>query len=327
MAYYWNGTTFPGHSDKPVFITQEQFEDCCCGETCADFGDECVAWHAWVVGPVTGCVDRTYYQTLCEDWCPDVVGPEYEYCGVTCNLEPDPWTPGGYYATYECCCRELGACCRGTSCTMETQSACEEGGGVWDGSPGCDPNPCTATQCSDFGATCEYDSQQVTHAYPDTCASIMESAILMCQDRCQNAGPYEREYCGTVCIEATPEEFGYVECCCIEMGACCNGSDCTQATEAACIAGGGTYKGDGTDCDPNPCLLTDCPGSCFRQNSFSGFLSCEQGINFLKSLYGDPPTYCGFFSHTNTNCASTEFYCFLEPSGTRYTVGWCCQLL
>jgi len=36
-------------------------------------------------------------------------------------------------------------------------------------------------------------------------------------------------------------------------GACCENGACTVMTQAACIASGGTYQGNGTDCSPNPC--------------------------------------------------------------------------
>ncbi len=38
------------------------------------------------------------------------------------------------------------------------------------------------------------------------------------------------------------------------VGACCVGVSCfPDTTEADCDGAGGTYQGDGTDCDPNPC--------------------------------------------------------------------------
>lgn len=37
------------------------------------------------------------------------------------------------------------------------------------------------------------------------------------------------------------------------VGACCFGSECFTLSEDGCNAAGGTYQGDGTDCDPNPC--------------------------------------------------------------------------
>ncbi len=36
-------------------------------------------------------------------------------------------------------------------------------------------------------------------------------------------------------------------------GACCVDDVCSIQTAADCAAGGGTYQGDGTVCDPNPC--------------------------------------------------------------------------
>lgn len=44
-------------------------------------------------------------------------------------------------------------------------------------------------------------------------------------------------------------------------GACCAGTDCSIQTESDCIGMGGTYQGDDTTCDPNPCLTT--PPSCY----------------------------------------------------------------
>lgn len=43
-------------------------------------------------------------------------------------------------------------------------------------------------------------------------------------------------------------------------GACCSGTDCTIESEGQCNSHGGTYQGDGTPCDPNPCVVA-CPES------------------------------------------------------------------
>ncbi len=37
-------------------------------------------------------------------------------------------------------------------------------------------------------------------------------------------------------------------------GACCIDTDCHITNATACANAGGTYQGDGTDCDPNPCV-------------------------------------------------------------------------
>ena len=39
----------------------------------------------------------------------------------------------------------------------------------------------------------------------------------------------------------------------VATGACCIGGECSIETEADCISAGGTYQGDDTTCDPNPC--------------------------------------------------------------------------
>ncbi len=37
------------------------------------------------------------------------------------------------------------------------------------------------------------------------------------------------------------------------MGACCIAGLCSILTPANCLSFGGSYQGDGTDCDPDPC--------------------------------------------------------------------------
>jgi len=45
-------------------------------------------------------------------------------------------------------------------------------------------------------------------------------------------------------------------------GACCNGV-CTEVTQADCEAAGGVYQGDGTTCDPDPCVGGVTEACCF----------------------------------------------------------------
>ncbi|MFQ5423437.1 MAG: hypothetical protein ACE5F9_05590 [Phycisphaerae bacterium] len=46
------------------------------------------------------------------------------------------------------------------------------------------------------------------------------------------------------------------------MGACCTGMACTVDTQANCVAGGGSYQGDGTDCTGNPCAVQPANDMC-----------------------------------------------------------------
>ncbi len=72
----------------------------------------------------------------------------------------------------------------------------------------------------------------------------------------------------------------------IITGACClpDGS-CVVTSEAACMAAGGTYQGDSTPCDPNPCLgacCVPCPNDpdCFPDpsNPDCGIFDCVDGV-------------------------------------------------
>ncbi len=56
------------------------------------------------------------------------------------------------------------------------------------------------------------------------------------------------------------------------VGACCNGTVCAIKTQAQCVAGGGIYLGDNTNCDANPCDATP-SGRCCIDDGYSGL--CE----------------------------------------------------
>ena len=46
--------------------------------------------------------------------------------------------------------------------------------------------------------------------------------------------------------------------CPAELGACCfNEGSCQWLLEAACVAAGGSFRGSGSSCDPNPCPSTE----------------------------------------------------------------------
>ncbi|HEV8337190.1 MAG TPA: multicopper oxidase domain-containing protein [Candidatus Polarisedimenticolia bacterium] len=47
-------------------------------------------------------------------------------------------------------------------------------------------------------------------------------------------------------------------------GGCCQGGTCTIQTAANCLSVGGTYRGDGTSCTPNPCVAAT--GACCASN-------------------------------------------------------------
>ncbi len=58
-------------------------------------------------------------------------------------------------------------------------------------------------------------------------------------------------------------------------GACCVGSNCSIHTQAACIALGGTYEGDGTNCNVSLCAGNTCPGDVIWPDSGTVTISCS----------------------------------------------------
>lgn len=62
-------------------------------------------------------------------------------------------------------------------------------------------------------------------------------------------------------------------------GACCpTEGDCFISTQTICEDGGGTYQGDGTTCDPDPCpTMPPCNGC--------GFFNPDDGKTYLTKTY------------------------------------------
>lgn len=105
----------------------------------------------------------------------------------------------------------------------------------------------------------------------------------------------------------------------VTSGACCpTEGDCFVSTQAICEAGGGTYQGDDTTCDPNPCCLPEGCGyppfddgiggcwttfnaDCFGNFFYSGSTPCDsmyrtyaytQNSTCSGCVEGNPPDIC-----------------------------------
>ena len=120
-----------------------------------------------------------------------------------------------------------GACCVGTSCSVETAADCSVLGGSYlgDGSS-CSGDPCAGPDPT--GACCLAGSCLIE---TEADCSVFGGTYLGDGSDCSG------DPCGT------PDP----------TGGCCVGTTCTIETEADCIAAGGSYEGDGTDCGGNPC--------------------------------------------------------------------------
>ncbi len=93
--------------------------------------------------------------------------------------------------------------------------------------------------------------------------------------------------------------------CCCGGGACCDldTGTCTITTEADCT---GVYRGDGTVCDPNPCV---CP--CYFTDPDTGrFYLTKRYINTVdnSACFADTKTYLRFSdgAHLRSDCSVTS---------------------
>jgi hypothetical protein len=113
------------------------------------------------------------------------------------------------------------------------------------------------------------------------------------------------------------------DCCCGVTGACCVGTDCTIQTEEDCTGMGGTYQGNNTTCDPNPCgVCCTCFGTCLElsQDECDGiggvFVSgscpdacCQNTVSHVEAtlrISGSSTFNCsGFEINTTFDCTYT----------------------
>jgi hypothetical protein len=66
----------------------------------------------------------------------------------------------------------------------------------------------------------------------------------------------------------------------IFTGACCDDTVCSITTHALCNAAAGTFKGVGTDCDPNPCA-----GCCHPSDAIRGDVNMNGSVNITDVTY------------------------------------------
>jgi len=236
-------------------------------------------------------------------WCED---PEDFQPGATCNdcvgrgvcCVPDDETC--YIMTQEVCqqqhggryggdatvceptdlCR-VGACCMFDENCDDTQTRldCELAGGIYV-EPGatCDTIECARGACCEPDGTCRDDTVAPKCTTPGsdfhsswTCETLdppcepkgacCDWTTYICEDfvtfgECQ--GP-DREWTQNVpCADLDPP--------CEPTGACCIDATCLVMTESECADAGGSYQGDDTPCEPNPCqplsIVSSSPPDC-----------------------------------------------------------------
>lgn len=119
-----------------------------------------------------------------------------------------------------------GACCNGAVCTPDvTQSVCEDGGGVWEGTDSvCTPNPCGPT-----GACCAVDFSTCTNLLTQEECTALDPTATWLQD----------QFCNLAC--------GPEGSCCIFDGTCVDG-----VTEAECLEMQGHQFLENDTCPSSP---------------------------------------------------------------------------
>lgn len=157
-----------------------------------------------------------------------------------------------------------GACCfQDGTCSVTTSTGCASGGGIYQGNDAaCSPNPCpqptgaccvdfacsiqTASACTTAGGTYQGDGTTCVTGLCDppsgSCCLTNGTCSITFEDDC--VGVWIED---GVC---SPNP-------CDDQGACCVAQACTITREVFCT---GVYQGDGSTCDPDPCVAPGCPG-------------------------------------------------------------------
>jgi len=97
-------------------------------------------------------------------------------------------------------------------------------------------------------------------------------------------------------------------------GACCVGTTCSIKTQAQCTGASGTYRGDNTNCDGNPCNSTP-QGRCCIDDGYSGQCLIREQAQ-CNSLGGT-------WSGASTTCDGCP--CLIPPKGACCIVDYCEQ--
>jgi hypothetical protein len=149
-----------------------------------------------------------------------------------------------------------GACCIGDVCSIRTAASCASAGGHYLGNG----TTCSGVDCT-HGACC-FDDGSCAVETSSSCSGHYQGNGTLCE--------------GTDCTDGGTGT----------SGACCVGSVCSISTPAACATAGGTYQGDNSVCDPNPCYepcacgfgtFDGSPGS-FRTRSYSTTFNASYDI-------------------------------------------------
>ena len=214
------------------------------GDGVVDVADLLVVIDAW--GPCEGGGDPTGACCAANDCAvmtaTECAGIGGDYQGNNSSCAGDPCGGGD----------PTGACCVGTSCTTGTEADCSAAGGTYQGNnSSCAGDPCGGGGGCEAGWTADCQGT----CFPDY---VYESWVGdgYCDDGAYIPADYGCDECPAgVAIWLNCDAFDNDggDCDGDPTGACCVGTSCTTGTEADCSAAGGTYQGNNSTCDGDPC--------------------------------------------------------------------------
>ena len=225
-----------------------------------------------------------------------------------------------------------GACCAANDCAVMTAADCSAIGGSYQGdNTSCAADPCGGGGGCDAGWT---EDCQGT-CFPDY---VYESWVGdgYCDDGAYIPADYGCDECPAgVAIFLNCDAFNNDGGDCDgggdPTGACCVGTSCTVETEVNCAAAGGTYNGDGSSCDGDPCgggggceagYSPDCMGTCFEDAVYTDWIAdgfCDDGAYIPADYgYGGPAGVAIYLNCAEFNCDGGD--CTCDGGGT----GACC---
>jgi len=212
--------------------------------------------------------------------CGTIVCCDYDYPEVPILVSWEGWTNGINFDSYcdsdvypyladsawwmECSqvvadpsCGGTGVCCWMGACLdasdSVTESACNATGGTWFAEP---------ASCPTSG-TCLCDEINDCNG---SCAPASWVGDGSCDD-----GTYDW-HGNAIDFNCAASDWDGGDC--AGTGTCCfPDGHCEVLTSAACTADGGTYQGDDTVCDPNPCAQPSGEGACFYADEHCEVLS------------------------------------------------------
>jgi hypothetical protein len=280
-AYIPSDYGYGGPAGVAIFLNCDAFN--CDNDDCTDCGGG---------GDPTGaCCVGTNCSTMTQSDC-SAAGGTYNGDNSPCNGNPCGGGGGCPAGEIEDC---NGNCCPES---WVADGYCDDGTYEWNGVAiflNCDEFNCDGGDCTDCGGGGGCPAGEIEDCNGNCCPDFWVG------DGYCDEGTYEWN---GVAIFLNCDEFNCDGGDCTDCdgggeptGACCVGTSCSTMTQADCSAAGGTYNGDNSSCNGNPCdggggcqagWTADCQGTCFPDAVYEAWIGdsyCDDGA-YIPADYG-----------------------------------------